>query len=105
MGERATHGLPAVPPEFTFYLRRGLSKNPDERFQSAEEMATALREILAGHIPVQCPCTGLKAAGNRWFDFIDNHPILAVSAAVLTSASALYGAYEFGSQMLRLRRA
>jgi serine/threonine protein kinase len=100
----AIHHRYAVPPEFTFFLRRGLEKDPAARFQSAAEMATALREILAGNIPVQCPCTGLKAAGNRWFDFIDDHPIGAITAAMLTSVCALYGAYGIGNLLIGLTR-
>ena len=98
----AIHHRYAVPPEYTFYLRRGLSKKPEERFQSASEMTIALREILSGDIPVQCPCTGLKAAGNRWFDFIDDHPFGAITAAVLTGTCALYGAYGLVGRLLGL---
>jgi eukaryotic-like serine/threonine-protein kinase len=98
----AIHHRYGVPPEFTFYLRKGLEKDPTKRFQSASEMASALRAILDGDIPVQCPCTGLKAAGNRWFDFIDAHPVGAISAAVLTSACALYGVYGLVRQAVAL---
>ncbi|RYE91624.1 MAG: serine/threonine protein kinase [Myxococcales bacterium] len=98
----AIHHRHGVPPEYTFFLRRGLSKDPAGRFQSAAEMARALREIRDGHIAVQCPCTGLKAAGNRWFDFIDAHPVGALTTAVLTGGCTLYGAYALAQRLLAL---
>jgi serine/threonine-protein kinase len=98
----AMHHRYGVPPEYTFYVRRGLSKDPRQRFQSVEEMGNALQAIVNGNIPIECPCTGLKAAGNRWFDFIDAHPIGAVTAAVLTAGVALFGAADLA---LRLARA
>jgi serine/threonine-protein kinase len=98
----AMHHRYGIPPEFTFFLRKGLEKDPALRFQTAREMADRLRAILDGHIPVQCPCTGLKAAGNRWFEFIDAHPVGAVVAAVLTSGCAAYGAYGIVRQVIAL---
>ena len=34
---------PAVPPALVAFLARALAKNPDERFQTGEEFAQALR--------------------------------------------------------------
>ncbi|MCU0656464.1 MAG: serine/threonine protein kinase [Polyangiaceae bacterium] len=94
------HHRYGIPPEFTFFLRKGLNKVPEARFQSASEMAAQLRAILDGDVPVQCPCTGLKAAGNRWFDFIDAHPIGAIVATLVLSMSAAYGAASFVGDMI-----
>ncbi|MCS6898316.1 MAG: serine/threonine-protein kinase [Myxococcales bacterium] len=98
----AMHHRYGIPPEFTFFLRKGLEKDPALRFQTAREMADRLRAILDGDIPVQCPCTGLKAAGNRWFRFIDAHPVGAVVAAILASGCAAYGAYGVVRQLIAL---
>ncbi len=39
---------PAVPPGLVAFLARALSKNPDERFQTGEEFAQALRAAAGG---------------------------------------------------------
>jgi CHASE2 domain-containing sensor protein len=39
---------PAVPPALVAFLARALAKNPDERFQTGEEFAQALRAAAAG---------------------------------------------------------
>jgi serine/threonine-protein kinase len=94
------HHRYGIPPEYTFFIRRGLSKDPAQRFQSVAEMAGALQDITNGDIPVQCPCTGLKAVGNRWFDFIDAHPIAAVATAVLTTGAALFGVIDLALRLV-----
>jgi serine/threonine-protein kinase len=38
----------AVPPGLVAFLDKALAKNPDERFQSGEEFAAALRAVAAG---------------------------------------------------------
>ena len=42
---------PNVPPGLAAFLERAMAKNPDERFQSGEEFAAALRAALAGAAP------------------------------------------------------
>jgi len=37
-----------VPPAVVAFLDRAMSKNPDERFQTGEEFAGALRAALGG---------------------------------------------------------
>ena len=39
---------PNVPPGLVAFLDRALAKNPDERFQTGEEFAAALRAAAAG---------------------------------------------------------
>jgi len=42
---------PNVPPGLVSFLDRAMAKNPDERFQSGEEFAQALRAAAAGAAP------------------------------------------------------
>ncbi len=49
----------------------------------------AMGRTLAG--PVQCPCTGMKRVGGSWSRFIDAQPNLAIAAAVLLTAAAVFG--------------
>jgi len=49
---------PSVPPALVAFLDRALAKNPDERFQSGEEFAAALRAAAAGGGPAAAPRAG-----------------------------------------------
>ncbi|MGA8006098.1 MAG: serine/threonine-protein kinase [Burkholderiales bacterium] len=49
---------PAVPPSLVAFLSRALAKNPDERFQTGEEFAQALRSAsgsVGGAVPTHLP--------------------------------------------------
>jgi eukaryotic-like serine/threonine-protein kinase len=98
----AMHHRYGVPPELTFYVRKGLAKSKEARYQSVDELLLGLQDILEGNIPVQCPCTGLKRAGSEWSGFIDAHPIGAVSAAVLTTGFALFGLFSAATRLVAL---
>ena len=91
MGPLAMHHKLGVPPEFAWLIARGLEKDPAKRYDSAAALAQRVQAALEGRAPVQCPCTGLKRAGGGWSRFIDAHPNLAVTAAILGTASALFG--------------
>ncbi|OBH94905.1 serine/threonine-protein kinase PknH/PknJ [Mycobacterium sp. E2733] len=41
--------LPQVPREFDAVVEKGMAKNPDERYQTATDLARAARSALAGH--------------------------------------------------------
>jgi serine/threonine-protein kinase len=56
---------PNVPPGLVAFLDRAMAKNPDERFQSGEEFAQALRAAVAGAAG-QPP--GQKPAGGQGVD-------------------------------------
>jgi len=56
---------PAVPPALAAFLARALAKNPDERFQSGEEFAQALRAAAGGGAAGPAPA----AAASRPLDF------------------------------------
>ncbi|MFO0659128.1 MAG: serine/threonine-protein kinase [Polyangiaceae bacterium] len=96
------HHRYGIPPEYTFYIRKGLEKDPAKRFQSVQEMIDALQQILDGAVPVQCPCTGLKRAGGAYGGFIDRHPIGGITAAVLVGGLSLYGGAQLVINLLRL---
>ena len=98
----AIHQRHAVPPGYTSFLRRGLSKDPAGRFQSAAEMAQALRQLRDGHPTEPRPCTGLRAVGNRWFDLLDAHPTGAAATAALSALCMVYGAYGLLQHLVRV---
>ncbi len=88
------HHRYGIPPEYTFYIRRGLEKNRNERFQSVAEMISGLQRILNGNVPVQCPCTAIKRSGGIFGDFVDRHPIGGIAVAVMGVGLALLGGWD-----------
>lgn len=75
-----------VPAELAHFVRRGLMKEPADRFQNVTAMLDRLRARAMGDIPVECPVTFMKSVTNKWTRFIDNHPFAAIS---FVSAGAL----------------
>jgi len=57
---------PNIPPALVAFLQRAMAKNPDDRFQTGEEFAQALRAAMAG---AGAPPAGQKPAGSRGVDF------------------------------------
>jgi len=57
---------PKIPPGLVAFLDRAMAKNPDDRFQTGEEFAQALRAAMAG---AGTPPAGQKPAGSRGVDF------------------------------------
>ena len=49
---------PNIPPGLVAFLNRAMAKNPDDRFQSGEEFAQALRAAMAGTPPASQPPAG-----------------------------------------------
>ena len=68
----------AVPREICFFLRKGMKKNPDERYQSVDEMLHLLQSNLEGKICVHCPSTFLKRGAHEYGHYLDNHRIFGV---------------------------
>ncbi len=62
-----------VPRERCFFLRKGLNKQADERFQDVKVMINELQANLEGRICVYCPSTFLKRASYMSAHFMDNH--------------------------------
>lgn len=103
MSAIAMHHRHQVPPEYTWVIRKGLSKDPAKRFASVTELASRIQRAMEGRNPVECPCTGLKRANGAWGRFIDRHPYLAIGSAGFVAASALGGVAAFAlgvSQLL-----
>ncbi|MCB9640283.1 MAG: serine/threonine protein kinase [Myxococcales bacterium] len=67
-----------VPREICFFLRRGLQKDPEHRFQSVREMLDEMQANLEGRICVHCPSTLLKRGAHEYGRYLDNHRILGV---------------------------
>ncbi len=59
---------PNVPPGLVEFLARAMAKNPDERFQSGEEFAQALRAALGGAAGASAPAAAAAGASGKGVD-------------------------------------
>ena len=76
----------AVPADLAWFVKKGLEKDPADRYQSASEMLERLARRAEGDIPIQCHITFVKRMNNEWTRFVDRHPgfmTLAMAAAVI----------------------
>jgi serine/threonine-protein kinase len=65
---------PSVSPDLSWFLRKGLEKKPEARYQTVNEMVERLQRRAEGDIPVQCGITAVRRATNAWTRFLDQHP-------------------------------
>jgi hypothetical protein len=98
------HHRYGAPPELAHFARAGLAKDPDERYQSVDEMIDKLQAVINGQIPVVCPCTGAKRAAHRYGDFLNLHPILGIAGICILFLLALIGLLDVGRMGLSLHR-
>ncbi|MFO0613950.1 MAG: serine/threonine-protein kinase [Polyangiaceae bacterium] len=77
------------PAELTHIVKKGVAKDPAERFQSVGEMLDRFRARAMGKIPVQCPVTFMKRSIAETSRFVDRHPFVAMSLATLVAAMAI----------------
>ncbi len=83
-----TRRNPALPAAFDRIMARCLAKNPDQRYQSGNDLARALYLVARAG-------TKLSAQSNRSYWFMrPAHPrdLLAIASAILLLASAVIGA-------------
>lgn len=84
------HQSPA-PADLAWFVRKGVAKDPAQRYQSAREMIDRLDRRDEGLIPIQCHVTFTKRVTSSWIRFVDRHPLLftvALSLVVLGGIGA-----------------
>lgn len=79
----------SMPPEVSHYLKHGLKKSLDERYQSTDEMIYKLHQIMDGTFAVECPATFMKRSNHALNRVIDAKPMLSFSLIILTGAILL----------------
>jgi serine/threonine-protein kinase len=89
--QRTAPGQRALPPELVHLVRKGLHKDPAQRYQSAGELLALLHDIAEGRVPVQCHATMTKRMFREMGRFTDRHPNLAFVAFVGGVAMLLAG--------------
>ena len=78
-----------VPVELRSFLRRGLMRDPEARFQNASEALGLLEQIRSGEIAVECPVTFFKAQQNRVSTFADARPRLFMGMMAMAGVGAV----------------
>ncbi len=74
---------PSVGMDLSWFLRKGLAKNPADRYQSASEMLSRLALRAEGKVPVQCHITFVKRMTAEWSRFVDRHPVVVTLGMVI----------------------
>jgi eukaryotic-like serine/threonine-protein kinase len=80
---------PSVAMDLSWFLRKGLAKNPAERYESVAAMITRLERRAEGIIPIQCHITFMKRVSNGVGRFIDRHFILTTLLMVASVAAVI----------------
>lgn len=87
-----THPTQGPPPaEFIHFVKKGLQKDPSDRYQSINEMIDLFEAALDGRVRVQCPFTAQKRMTQELARFADRHPFFAM-ATFLSAAVGSVGA-------------
>jgi serine/threonine-protein kinase len=84
-----------IGAEYGHFVRRGLARNPDERWQTAREMIDELHAIRSGYCQVQCPVTFMKRATAALGHLIDKHP-QTMMVVMGSGVAAIVGLIAFG---------
>lgn len=80
-----------VPRHLSRICRKGLEKRPRNRWQSTDELATALQHWIEGRAPIVCPGTFIQSQLSRLSAHIDRHPVGAPVWIIIFSAVLVIG--------------
>lgn len=83
---------PLVPADLSWFVDKGLQKDPSQRYPSVCAMIERLDRRAEGDIPVQCPVTFMKRTTNEWIRLIDRQTTFVMVAAALLLLSGIAGA-------------
>ena len=71
---------PPAPMDLSWFVRKGLEKDPSRRYQSVRQMIERLDAREEGLIPIQCHVTLTKRTVRELLRFVDHHPMLFTAA-------------------------
>jgi serine/threonine protein kinase len=75
---------PRVPMDLSWFVAKGLEKDPSRRYGTVEDMRARLRDRRLGKIPVQCGQTLVKRGMFEVLRVFERHPLLPTIALVGT---------------------
>ncbi len=79
-----------VPPELSWFVAKGLAKDPKDRYQSVTEMRERLRRRAEGYIPIECGTTLVKRIVHSLGRTADRHPYVVIIALFGASMVVLW---------------
>jgi eukaryotic-like serine/threonine-protein kinase len=82
---------PPVPADLAWYVRRGLAKDPLQRYASVREMIDRLERRSEGLVPVQCHLTFTKRVAAGALRLVDRHPMLYTVFLAAGVVASLWG--------------
>jgi len=82
---------PPVPPELGWFLKKGMQKDADNRFQTVQRMIDRLDLRSQGVFPIQCHLTFVKRLNLGFTRFSDRHPLLITGMVFLGVPAAMAG--------------
>ncbi len=94
-------GQSGVPCEFVYLIARGLKRDREERLASADAMYSALADILAGRVAVQCPVTLTKRATHDAMRWVDHHHRLFLAGFALCVVGVVAGVGALAFALVR----
>jgi len=71
--------------DVVWLLRKGLAKDPANRYQSADDLIARLNDRAVGKVPIQCPITFTKRTGYEAMRLLNWAP-LAIPTLVIAGA-------------------
>jgi serine/threonine-protein kinase len=78
-----------TPAELSWFIHRGVAKDPTKRFQSVSEMIERLERRAEGNFPVQCPVTFAKRVLAAQKRFVDHHPLMTTFLLFSTTVALI----------------
>jgi eukaryotic-like serine/threonine-protein kinase len=82
---------PPTPADLSWFVAKGLEKDPAKRYQTVTEMIERLDARDEGVIPVQCPITFTKRTTRGALRLLDHHPSLVMAFLSLMMLAFLGG--------------
>jgi len=78
-----------IPCELGWFLAKGFSKEPAQRYQSVDEMVDALQAIMDGRIQIRCQRTALKSGLHAMLRTVDKNPLAVIVGSTLAGVVLL----------------
>jgi serine/threonine-protein kinase len=87
-GVSSPHQSPA-PMDLSWFVHKGVQKDPAKRYQSVAEMIERLDAREDGRIPIQCHVTFTKRVSREILRWVDRHPLVFTMALLLVTMGCL----------------
>jgi len=91
-----------IPVELCHFVRIGMLKERDQRYQNLEEMIHAFQLTMAGKFDAHCPVSFTKVMGNNFLRFVDKRPM---SSMMMLLSVVGFGIFGFAQMLVQFASA